>query len=81
LCSAYKIFAEIIRRLEEETERRMLLRETQAGFRKGRSTLDNIFVLSHVAQREKNKEGRDRKVYAFFADLRAAFDNVDRNTL
>jgi len=80
LCSAFKIFAKR-RRLEEETERKRLLPETKAGFRKGRSTLDNIFVLSHVTQRERNKEGRDRKVYAFFADLRAAFDNVDRDTL
>jgi len=78
LCTAYKIFAEIIRRrLEEETERRRLLPETQARFRKGRSTLDNIFVLTHVAQRGRNMEGKERKVYTFFADLRAAFDNVD----
>jgi len=49
LCTAYKIFAEVIRRrLEEETERRRLLPETQAGFRKGRSTLDNIYVLNHM---------------------------------
>jgi len=82
LCSAYKVFAEIIRRrLEEKTERRRLLPETQTGFRKERSTLDNIFVLSHVAQRERIREEGDRKVYAFFADLKAAFDNVDRDTL
>jgi len=82
LCSAYKIFAEVIRRrLEEETERRRLLLKTQAGFRKRESTLDSIFVLSHVTQRGRNKEGGDRKVYIFFTDLRAAFDNVDSDTL
>jgi len=26
-------------------------------------------------------EGKERKIYAFFADLRAAFDNVDRDIL
>jgi len=82
LCTTYKILAEVIRRrLEEKTERRMLLPETQAGFRKRRSTLDNIYVLSHVTQRGRNLEGKERKVYVFFADLRAAFDNVDKSIL
>jgi len=82
LCTAYKILVEVIRRrLEEETERRRLLPETQAGFRKGKSTLDNIYVLSHLVQRGRNLEGKERKVYSFFADLRAAFDNIDRDIL
>jgi len=82
LCTAYKILAEVIRRrLKEETERRKLLPETQADFRKERLTLDNIYVLSHLAQRGRNLEGKERKVYAFFADFRATFDNVDRDIL
>jgi len=82
LCTAYKIYAEVIkRRLEEETEREKLLPETQAGFRKGQPTLDNIFVLSHVTQRGRNMKGKERKIYTFFADLRAAFNNVDRDIL
>jgi len=81
-CTAYKIFAEVIRRrLEKEAERRRLLLKTQAGFRKGRSMLDNIYVLNHVAQRGRNMEGKERKVYAFFANLKATFDNVDRGIL
>jgi len=43
--------------------------------------MNNIFILSHVAQRGKEKEESERKTFAFFADLKAAFDNVDRNTL
>lgn len=35
--------------------------------------------MTHVVQREKEKE--DKKVYALFIDLKAAFDNVDRNKL
>ena len=81
LCSAYKIYAEIIRRrLEKIVEQKGLLPESQAGFRKGRSTLDNIFILDHLAQRE-DRDGKKDKVYAFFADLKAAFDNVDRGQL
>lgn len=73
LCAAYKIYAEIIRgRLEEEVERKMLS-ESQAGFRKGRSTIDNIFVLDHLIQREKQKKGKEKNlriICEFKSDLR-----------
>ncbi|XP_020285268.1 golgin subfamily A member 6-like protein 6 [Pseudomyrmex gracilis] len=82
LCTAYKIYAEIIReKLEKEVEEKDLLPESQAGFRKEKSTLDNIYVLNHVVQREKEKERGERKVHALFIDLKAAFDNVDRKKL
>lgn len=77
LCTAYKIYAELLRqRLEEEIERKELLPESQRGFRKGRGVLDNVFVLSHMVQREKKD-----KVYALFVDLRAAFDKVVKEKL
>lgn len=80
LCTAYKIYAEVLRsKLEEEIEKRKLLPESQGGFRKGRGTIDNIFILNHIIQREeRNKEN---KVYAIFVDLKAAFDNVNRRKL
>jgi len=82
LCTAYKVYAEIVKnRMETEVERKGLIPESQAGFRKGRSTLDNIFVLDHVMQREKRKGGEEGKVYLFFVDLKAAFDKVDRSRL
>lgn len=62
-------------------ERLKLLPESQAGFRKGRSTIDNIFVLNYIIQREKESEGRSSKVYALFIDLKAAFDNINREIL
>jgi len=64
LCSAYKIYAEMIRRkLEEETERLEVLPENQGGFRKGRGTMDNIFILNHIVQREKIK--REKRFLPF----------------
>jgi len=84
LCSAYKIYAELIRkRIEEQAERKGCLPDTQFGFRKKKSTMDNIFILSHLVQRGKSTEEmeKNKKVYAFFADLKAAFDNVDRGIL
>jgi len=62
-------------------EEKKLMPENQAGFRKERSTIDNIFVLNHLMQRETKQEEKDDKVYMLFADLKAAFDNVDRKIL
>jgi len=82
LCSTYKVYAEILRnRMETEAKRKDLIPESQTGFRKGRSTLDNIYVLNHVMQREKRQGREDGKVYLFFVDLKTAFDKVDRNRL
>lgn len=50
-----------------------------AGFRRSRGTLDNIYVLNYMVSRElQRKEGGE---YAFFVNLRAAFDSVDRRRL
>ena len=82
LCSAYKIYAEIIRkRMEKEVEERNMVPDSQAGFRKGRSTIDNIFVLNHLIQKAKRKDRSGDRVYMLFADLKAAFDKVDRGRL
>lgn len=53
--------------------------ESQCGFRRGRGTIDNVFILNHLTQREKN--GSTDEIYAVFVDLKAAFDNVDRELL
>jgi len=55
--------------------------ESQTGFRKCRSTIDNIMILYHIMQREKRKRRKNGKVYILFANLKAAFDNVDRDIL
>lgn len=82
LCSAYKIYAEILRnRLEEKVDEKGMTPISQAGFRKGKSTLDNIFVLNHIIQRKGVNKKKSPKVYALFIDLKAAFDNVDRKIL
>jgi len=54
LCSAYKVYAEILRnRLEIEVERKNLIPESQTGFRKGRSTLEYICIESCDAKGNK----------------------------
>jgi len=56
----------------------LLLTEFQAGFRKGYSTVDNIFSLTSIA---RSYIDSGKKLYAFFVDFRAAFDSIDRRTL
>jgi len=82
LCTAYKVYVELIRRrLEKEVNQKEGLPESQMGFRKGRSTVDNVFILNHLVQRGKKEGEKRKKMYAFFADLKAAFDNVEREVL
>lgn len=52
-----------------------ILPECQAGCRKGRSTIDNIFVLEHFVHREQQKKEKE-KIYALFVDVKEAFDNI-----
>ena len=65
-------------RLVEEVEEKKLLLECRAGFKKGRSSLDNIFALDHLIRKtKKNKQ----KLYASSIDLKKAFDTVNRKKL
>jgi len=76
--TAYKIYANILnKRLKKEVGEN--LGEGQVGFREGRGTMDAVYVLNYVVNRELKKKGG--KVFAFFADLKAAFDKVDRRKM
>lgn len=65
-------------RLYKWTEQHNVLTEYQAGFRKGYSTMDNIYNLAAIVHLKLNQK---RKVYAFFVDFKAAFDKVSRSSL
>lgn len=52
-----------------------MLPEGQAGFRKGRGVMDNIYTLNYVMKREI---ARGNKVVATFVNSKTAFDSVDR---
>lgn len=71
LCSAYKVYAEILKnRLENEVEEKDLLPESQTDFKKGRSTIENIFTLNHIVQRKKKKVMNKGKCMRFLLILR-----------
>ena len=77
LSHSSKIFSRIIlNRFRNRTEE--ILSEEQAGFRPGRSTIDQIFTLRQLA--EKYTE-MNRGLYVGYIDFRKAFDSVWREGL
>lgn len=78
-CTA-KLFTHILRnRIEGWEEVAKVLPESQAGFRKSRGCVDNIFALQsaiHLQLRLGN-----RRVFALFVDFKRAFDSVDHTLL
>lgn len=74
-----KVFTSILsERIRDWAEDCGILGEEQAGFRKGYSTTDNIFVLHSIIHRQLS---RHRKLYAAFIDFRKAFDSINRDVL
>ena len=80
LCITNKIFIRILNnRLCCWLNDSEILSQAQAGFRKEYCTIDNCFVI-HTAISKALRSPRG-KLYAAFIDLKAAFDNIDRNIL
>ena len=74
-----KIMERIINeRIVEWAESKNILDEGQNGFRKGRSTLDNLAIL--VSDVRRGFENR-RDTLAVFVDVKGAYDNVDHEIL
>jgi Reverse transcriptase (RNA-dependent DNA polymerase) len=70
---------QIAYRIEHGFEEKCISTEGQAGFRKKRSTRDNIYILNYTIEKELRKA--KGKIYAFFVDLKAAFDRINRRKL
>lgn len=71
-----KVMEKIInRRLVWTFEKQGLRLKTQAGFRKGRCTMDNIIGLEHFIREGFNKR-RPINTYAIFLDVAKAFDTT-----
>lgn len=72
-----KFFTGILHnRLLQWVEENEILSPFQAGFRKGFSTVDQIFILTTLIDSRLKQ-----KAYAFFVDFKTAFDHVQRNLL
>jgi hypothetical protein len=66
----------ILKRLSAHLD--SLTPDTQAGFRAGRSTMDNIFILRQVLERRREY---NLDTIVAFLDYSAAFDSVDQASL
>ena len=78
--SISKIFTGILTsRLQIWAEEKEVVDESQAGFRKGYSTIDNVFSLQALVQKYLcHSRGR---FYCIFVDFRRAFDSIAHNKL
>jgi len=90
LCSAYKVFTSILKDgtrmellAEQEGTRMELLAESilgeyQSGFRKGRSTTDQIFVMKQILEKCGEYEIETHQIYV---DFQQAYDSIKREKL
>lgn len=82
MSTLYKVYMgveKLAERLREEVEGKKILPGNQTGFRKGLGTIDNIYVMNYLANRQLVKRGGG--LITFFVDLKAAFDSIDRKVL
>ena len=75
-----KLYSTVINeRLSNFCSQNGLIPEAQAGFRKGYSTIDNIFTLQSLVQKYLTRQGG--RFYALFVHFSKAFDCIDRKKL
>ena len=75
-----KVLTRILnRRLVKWINANNLLSDVQAGFRKGYSTLNNIFILDTVIQDRMSR--KNKSLYCCFVDIKKCFDWIDRGAL
>ena len=65
-------------RLTDYLDLLSIINESQAGFRKGYSTIDHIFTLRCLLDLFKNS---NKKLYCAFVDYKKAFDSINRTSL
>ena len=74
-----KLFTRVLNnRLMFWADSHSILMDAQAGFRKGRSTVDNTFILHNIVNVCLNQ---NQRLYCSFIDFRKAFDYGNRDCL
>ena len=80
LNTMYKIMSSIVsNRLYIWAEENNKIDEGQAGFRRGYSTIDNIFTLQSIIQKYLSKSGG--RLYCIYIDFSKAFDKIKHEKL
>lgn len=79
MVAMYKIYVMVLtERLRMECEEKKVIPQNQTGFRKGMGTMDNIYVINFLINKQL---GKRKKAVTLFVDIKAAFDSVDRRIL
>ena len=74
-----KLFTAVLNnRLSKYVEKYEIILQNQAGFRKGLSTIDNLFIIQSLIEISKSYKN---KLFCAFVDFKQAFDNVWRDGL
>ena len=74
-----KLFTSVInRRLDSLCKENNIISDVQFGFRKGRSTVDAIFILQTLVQKYLFE---NKRLYVIFVDMMKCFDTIYRNGL
>ncbi|CAF4160208.1 unnamed protein product [Rotaria sordida] len=77
LVAASKVFSRIIlNRVQHLIDNQLL--EQQAGFRKNRSTIDQIFILKMIMERSQEY---NKPLHMCFIDIQKAYDSANRDLL
>jgi hypothetical protein len=74
-----KLFTTVInKRIEAFCDKNNTISDAQFGFRKGRSTIDAIFILMSLVQKYLND---NKRLYVVYVDMMKCFDSIYRNAL
>ena len=74
-----KLFTTLLnRRIVSFCENNNVISDAQFGFRKGRSTIDALFVLLNIVQKYLND---NKRLYCVYVDMCKCFDTIYRNGL
>ncbi|CAI6370121.1 unnamed protein product [Macrosiphum euphorbiae] len=77
LSVAYKVFTNcILSRIRTKSEQ--IIGDYQGGFRPGRSTVDQIFILRQLFQKTWEF---DKEMHVLFIDFKKAYDSIHRKSL
>jgi hypothetical protein len=73
LSTAFKLYANVLEN-KLNTYREAISEEEQCGFRRGRSTMDVIFTLQQILEKQREF---NLPTFTLFVDYEKAYDNLN----
>lgn len=80
MSTLYKVYMEVLaKRLRKNVEGKRVTPGNQTDFRKGLETIDNIYVINYLVNRQLGK--KKGSLVALFSGFEGSFDSVDKGVL